>query len=239
MGPNVIREAVTGGRPGMPAFNDIAEADMTALLAFLGSPNAAGRGGPAVRTPVGGVVVASGGAPGNKPLPAGRGGGMGGPPYPAGVAVPSVRYYTGYGMVNNLLKPPYSTLTAYDLNKGTIKWQVPAGGDEPEAVRQGGRDTGFIRIRTGIVSTSAGLVFHAGGDGKLRAYDAGTGRVLWTGSLPAGSQGIPAMYEAAGRQFLLVNATQNGSGYIRGQTRAGDTPPGGYVAFAITPEPGS
>jgi quinoprotein glucose dehydrogenase len=240
MGPNVIREVVSGGRPGMPAFNDIAEVDMTALLAFLGSPNAAGRGGPAVRTPVGGVVVASGGAPGNKPAPAsGRGGGMGGPAYPTGIAVPSVRYYTGYGMVNNLLKPPYSTLTAYDLNKGTIKWQVPAGGDEPEAVRQGGRDTGFIRIRTGIVSTSAGLVFHAGGDGKLRAYDAGTGRVLWTGTLPAGSQGIPAMYQAGGRQFLLVNATQNGSGYIRGQTRAGETPPGGYVAFAVTPEPGS
>jgi quinoprotein glucose dehydrogenase len=239
MGQNVIREVVTGGRPGMPAFNDIPEAEMTALLAFLGSPNAAGRGGPPPRTPVGGVVVASGGAPGNKPAPPGRAGGMGGLPYPPGIAVPSVRYYTGYGMVNNLVKPPYSTLTAYDLNKGTIKWQVPAGGDEPEAIRQGGRDTGFIRIRSGIISTSAGLVFHAGGDGKLRAYAADTGRVLWTGALPAGSQGIPAMYETGGRQFLLVNATQIGSGYIRGQTRPGDTPAGGYVAFAVKPERGS
>jgi len=147
--------------------------------------------------------------------------------------VPSVRYYTGYGMINNLVKPPYSTLTAYDLNKGTIRWQIPAGGDEPEAIAQGGRNTGFIRIRTGIISTSAGLVFHAGGDGKLRAYDADNGRVLWTGHLPAGSQGIPAMYEAGGRQYLLVNATQLGSGYIRGQTRPGDTPAGGYVAFAV------
>jgi glucose dehydrogenase len=235
MGPNVIREVVTGGRPGMPAFNDIAEADMSALLAFLGSPNAAGRGGAPARTPVGGVVVASGGAPGNEPAPPGGriGGGMAGPAYPAGVAVPSVRYYTGYGMINNLVKPPYSTLTAYDLNKGAIKWQIPAGGDEPEAMAQGGRNTGFIRIRTGIISTSAGLVFHAGGDGKVRAYDADNGRVLWTGTLPAGSQGIPAMYEAGGRQYLLVNATQLGSGYIRGQARPGDTPAGGYVAFAV------
>ena len=237
MGPNVIREVVTGGRPGMPAFNDIPEADMIALLAFLGSPNAAGRGGAPARTPVGGVVVASGGAPGNKPAPPGGriGGGMAGPAYPAGVAVPSVRYYTGYGMINNLVKPPYSTLTAYDLNKGAIKWQIPAGGDEPEAIAQGGRNTGFIRIRTGIISTSAGLVFHAGGDGGLRAYDADNGRVLWTGVLPAGSQGIPGMYEAGGRQYLLVNATQLGSGYIRGQTRPGDTPAGGYVAFTVKP----
>jgi quinoprotein glucose dehydrogenase len=240
MGPNVIREVVTGGRPGMPAFNDIPEADMSSLVAFLGSANTAGRGGPPARTPVGGMVVASGGAPGNKPAPpGGRAGGMAGPPYPAGLAVPSVRYYTGYGMVNNVVKPPYSTLTAYDLNRGTIKWQVPAGGDDPLALAQGGRDTGFIRIRTGIISTSAGLVFHAGGDGTLRAYDADTGRVLWTGSLPAGSQGIPAMYESAGRQFILVNATQIGSGYIRGQTRPGEAPAGGYVAFALKPPDGS
>jgi quinoprotein glucose dehydrogenase len=136
-------------------------------------------------------------------------------------------------MINNLVKPPYSTLTAYDLNKRAIKWQIPAGGDEAEAIAQGGRNTGFIRIRTGIISTSAGLVFHAGGDGKLRAYDADNGRVLWTGTLPAGSQGIPAMYEAGGRQYLLVNATQLGSGYIGGQARPGDTPAGGYVAFAV------
>src|SRR4030095_1326849 len=100
MGPNVIREVVTGGRPGMPAFNDIPEAEMTALLAFLGSPNAAGRGSPPGRTPVGGEGGGSGGAPGNKPaVGGGRIGGMGGPAYPAGIPVPSVRYYTGYGMV--------------------------------------------------------------------------------------------------------------------------------------------
>jgi hypothetical protein len=43
------------------------------------------------------------------------------------------------------------------------------------------------------------------------------------------------MYEAGGRQYLLVNATQLGSGYIRGQARPGDTPAGGYVAFAVKP----
>ena len=38
----------------------------------------------------------------------------------------------------------------------------------------------------GIVVTKGGLVFHAGNDGKLRAYDEDTGKVLWTGTF-AGS----------------------------------------------------
>ena len=105
------------------------------------------------------------------------------------------------------MKPPYSTLTAYDLNTGTIKWQVPAGGDDPRAIAQGAKDTGYISQRTGIVTTSAGLLFQAGGDGKLRVYDSENGRVLWTGEMPAGSRGIPAMYEVNGRQFFVVNAT--------------------------------
>ena len=101
-------------------------------------------------------MVASGGAPGGRVVPPGRAGGMVGPAYPPGVKVPEVRMYTGYGMNGMIVKPPYSTLTAYDLNTGTIKWQVPAGGDDPRAVAQGAKDTGYISQRTGIVTTSAG-----------------------------------------------------------------------------------
>ncbi len=140
-------------------------------------------------------------------FPPGRAGGMVGPDYPTGIDVPEVRMYTGYGMNGTIVKPPYSTLTAYDLNAGTIKWQVPAGGDDARAVAQGAKDTGFISQRTGIITTSAGLLFHAGGDGKLRVYDSETGRILRTVEQPAGSRGIPAMYEVNGRQFFVVNAT--------------------------------
>ena len=79
--------------------------------------------------------------------------------------MPPVRYYTGYGLSNTIVKPPYSTLTAYDLNSGTIRWQVPAG-DEPKAFAQGAKDTGVMSQRSGIITTSTGLLFHAGGDGK-------------------------------------------------------------------------
>lgn len=141
--------------------------------------------------------------------------------------------YTGYGMNGTIVKPPYSTLTAYDLNTGAIKWQIPAGGDDSRAAAQGAKNTGFISHRTGIVTTSAGLLFQAGGDGVLRIYDSDTGQVLKTAAMPAGSRGIPAMYEINGRQFFVVNATST-AGAAGGPSTAGNTPvKRGYVAFAL------
>jgi quinoprotein glucose dehydrogenase len=146
-----------------------------------------------------------------------------------------VRYYTGYGMQASLMRPPYSTLTAYDLNTGTIKWQVPAGGDLPAAVAQGASNTGYPSARGGIISTSTGLVFNAGPEGKVRAYDADTGRVLWVGQLPAGSTGVPAMYEVNGKQYLVINASSGGGGGGRGANATADpnAPARGYVAFSL------
>ena len=62
----------------------------------------------------------------------------------------------------------------------------------------------------------------------MRAYDAETGKVLWTGALPGQSRGIPAVYQANGREYLIVNATtaQGGLGAASEQAR-------GYVAFAL------
>jgi quinoprotein glucose dehydrogenase len=175
--------------------------------------------------------VGSGGAPGAKPQARVGGGGMVGPAYPAGLDTPDVRYYTGYGMQASIMRPPYSTLTAYDLNTGSIKWQVPAGGDFPAAVAEGGVNTGYPSARAGIISTSTGLLFNAGSDGKLRAYDAETGRILWTGQLPAVSTGVPAMYEVNGKQYLVINASSGGR---RGAAAPDpNAPPRGYVAFAL------
>jgi quinoprotein glucose dehydrogenase len=174
--------------------------------------------------------VASGGAPAGRVVPPGRPGGMVGPAYPPGIPVPEVRMYTAYGMNGTIVKPPYSTLTAYDLNRGTIKWQVPAGGDDERAVAEGAKNTGYILQRTGIITTSAGLLFHAGGDSTLRIYDAETGQVLRTAPLPAGSRGIPAMCEVHGRQFLVVNATRAVAGAVVRTPSPSDR---AYVAFAL------
>jgi quinoprotein glucose dehydrogenase len=153
---------------------------------------------------------------------------MVGPDYPSYVQAPEIRFYTDYGMQSTIVQPPYSTLTAYDLNTGTIKWQVPGGGDDPRAISQGASNTGFPLARTGIIVTSTGLLFEAGADRKVRAYDAETGRVVWMGDMPAGSVGIPAMYEVNGKQYLLVNATQGG-----GRGAGGPEVVRAYVAYAL------
>jgi outer membrane protein assembly factor BamB len=122
---------------------------------------------------------------------------------------------------------------------------VPAGGDDARATAEGARDTGYISQRTGIITTSTGLLFHAGGDGKLRVYDADTGKILWTTTLPAGSRGIPSMYDVDGRQFFVVNATSTivaarGRGAAPGTPApSAPAPPApallarAYVAFAL------
>ena len=234
LSPDALREVISGGRQAMPPFRDFTNVQMEAVIAYLGSagPGRGGRGAAAPAPSLGGPVVASGGAPGARP--GGRGGGgMVGAPYPTGIDAPAVRYYTGYGLSNTIVKPPYSTLTAYDLNAGTIKWQVRTG-DEPRAAAQGATDTGVISQRSGIITTATGLLFHAGEDGKVRAHDVETGKVLWTATLPAGSRGGPAMYEVNGRQYLVVNASQTPQGGRGAAVRF--TGPRAYVAFALKSE---
>ena len=136
-----------------------------------------------------------------------------------------------------MIGPPWSAIVAYDLNKGTIKWRVPLG-EDARAAEEGARNTGvFMAERHGLIVTSTGLLFVATTDGKVRAHDEETGKVLWTASLPAGSEGVPAMYKVNGRQYLVVPASSriNSGG---GHRRPGDTsdPVVGtrsYVAFAL------
>ena len=241
---DAFRQVVVAGRGEMPAFADMNTAAITALHTFLDS-----RGGAAGSVPApsnsrrtDGPVVASGGAPGGLEVPVRetRYSPLGGPPYPDGVAAPPNRYYTDWGLYPNqpyVIGPPWSAIVAYDLNKGTIKWRVPLG-EDATAAEEGAKNTGvFMAEHHGIIVTSTGLLFVATTDGKVRAHDEETGRILWTATLPAGSEGMPAMYEVNGRQYLVVPAssTINSGG---GHRRPGDTsePVEGnrsYVAFAL------
>ncbi len=246
LGERVSREEfqhiVTGGKAEMPAFGDMDKETLDGLYAFLaGTLRGRGRFGArsnAPKEPLGGPVVASGGAPGtDAPRPAAKYFGMAGPPYPEGLDVPKTRYYTDYGLqFPYVISPPWSSIVAYDLNTGTIKWKRPLGQDA-KAAAEGGKDTGIMSAgeRHGAIVTETGLIFVATRDGKLRAFDADNGNVLWTTDLPAGSEGIPAMYEVNGRQYLVVSAS---SSIISGRETAGrgapeDAKGTGYVAFAL------
>src|SRR4029077_11674273 len=75
--------------------------------------------------------------------------------------------------------PPWSNLTAYDLNTGTIRWQVPNGGITA-LEKEGHAGTGARAPRGGPVVTAGGLIFAAtASDHMARAYDEDTGKVLW------------------------------------------------------------
>jgi quinoprotein glucose dehydrogenase len=108
------------------------------------------------------------------------------------------------------IKPPWTTLTAFDLNAGTIKWQIPLG-TVPELAAKGITDTGSQFPKIGPVVTAGGLIFTGARDRQVRAIDVDSGKVLWQFELPAGIEGIPAVYEVNGKQYLVYCAAANSS----------------------------
>lgn len=198
------------GRGEMPAFSHLSDEEIHALYRYLGGSADGG----IIPLPDG-PVVASGGAPGGLlPRPVGTaGGGPGagyGIPYPEGAGAPQDRYFIrGYGMEYSAIGPPWSSITAYDLNSGTLIWSRPLGTDSVAAAH-GVTDTGVPETtHNGMVVTATGLIFSNAKDGKLYAFDADTGEELWSVRIPGniGSEGLPAMYEVDGRQFLVISAT--------------------------------
>jgi len=67
---------------------------------------------------------------------------------------------------------------------------------------------------TGVVSTAGGVAFAGDLDRMFRAFDAGTGKILWETRLPAAVQGFPLTFTAGGKQYLAVT-TSNGGGSPR------------------------
>jgi len=128
--------------------------------------------------------------------------------------------------------PPWGTLNAINLNSGEYAWKIPLG-EYPELAAQGVNNTGSENYG-GPVVTAGGLVFIAATsfDRKCRAFDKTTGELLWEATLPFSGSATPSIYEADGRQFVVVPA---GGGRSRpnGPAESG----GAYVAFAIPSVP--
>jgi quinoprotein glucose dehydrogenase len=137
------------------------------------------------------------------------------------------RYLSGFGFMiaSGLaaIKPPWTSLTAYDLNEGTIKWKI-ALGDAP-----GLKGTGTHYPKVGPVITAGGLLFMGTRDRKVRAFDVETGKPLWEAEVGAALEGMPAVYEIDGREYIVFCAAAQ-----EGLIPATQHPiQGAYVAFAL------
>jgi quinoprotein glucose dehydrogenase len=155
----------------------------------------------------------------------------------AAAAKGPVRYTVPYDFLRSpasglsAIGPPWSHITAYDLNTGEIKWRVPDGGTRGPGM---GTDSGAHYPRGAPLVTAGGLVFVATAqDRRLRAYDRDTGKVLWSQALLGGSEGIPATYEIDGRQYLAL-AVAAGEGLFPHTLGTGaPAPERAYVVFTL------
>jgi quinoprotein glucose dehydrogenase len=159
------------------------------------------------------------------------------PPPPAGAGAPSIQGPFGpttaagltrsdrlqrmhEPMLDNglpIFKPPYGRLTAIDLNKGDILWQV-ANGDGPRnhpalkglnlpPLGTAGRPAPLVTKTLLFIGEGSdaipGVPRDAFGN-KFRAYDKATGAVVWEMELPSGTTGAPMTYLFKGRQYIVV-----------------------------------
>ena len=102
------------------------------------------------------------------------------------------------------IAPPWGTLSAIDLNGGTMRWQKPLG-EYPELVAMGLKDTGSDNYGGPLV-TAGGLLFIASTnfDRKFRAFDKLTGELLWETMLPFAGNATPSTYTVNGRQYIVI-----------------------------------
>lgn len=205
-----LRDVVLQGVGRMPPVQHISDEEIISIAAYVkdnATENPINKQKEQIK--IEGPVVAAGGAPGEFATRSLVSFSMAGNEYPADVKVPANRYYTNYGLgYPFLLNPPWSSITAYDLNTGEIQWSKPLG-EEPQAVKKGHRWTGVPTgsQRNGVIVTSNGLLFTTVTNGNIYAMDAENGEVLWTGETPLGIATFPSMYEVNGKVYIVVNAT--------------------------------
>jgi alcohol dehydrogenase (cytochrome c) len=118
----------------------------------------------------------------------------------------------------------WGSVQAVDLNTGKQVWQYET----------------HLPWAGATLTTSGGLMFSGSTDGHFMAFDAKSGKVLWTSAeLTSGIIGVPTTYIVDGKQYVAVWAGWGGAGPIWGGQMANDPavksiPKGGHLyVFAL------
>jgi quinoprotein glucose dehydrogenase len=117
------------------------------------------------------------------------------------------------------MKPPYSTISAINLDRGEIVWQAAAG-ETPDAIKNHPALKGLNIGRTGQSGYNIGTLVTkslvVAGDGlvittpsgtrgaMLRAYDKASGKEVGAVYMPAPQSGSPMTYMWKGKQYIIV-----------------------------------
>ena len=106
-------------------------------------------------------------------------------------------------------QPPWGQLTAVNVNTGEFAWRVPLGVTDslpPDKQKTGRPGNG------GTIATAGGLVFvGATDDARFRAFDAKTGKELWTFKLGGAAEATPITYQGQdGKQYVVITSTGGG-----------------------------
>jgi quinoprotein glucose dehydrogenase len=117
-----------------------------------------------------------------------------------------------------LIKPPYGRITAFDMNKGDLVWQI-AHGETPDNIKNHPALRGVTIPKTGrtgrigVLVTKSLLVAGEGGffttpngqrGAMLRAYDKATGNEVASIYMPAPQSGSPMTYMLNGKQYIAL-----------------------------------
>ena len=126
-------------------------------------------------------------------------------------------------------QPPYGGIRAIDIATGKTIWDRPFGTartNGPFGIPSMLPITIGTPNNGGAVITASGLIFIAAAtDNLIRAIDLKTGRTIWSDVLPAGGQATPMIYEANGKQYVVIYA----GGHHFMETPIGDE----VIAYAL------
>jgi len=136
----------------------------------------------------------------------------------------------------SIIKPPYAVISAINLDRGDIQWQVPYG-ETPDAIRnhhilkdmnipntgQPG-SVGLVVTKTLVIlgDSQVTSVTHPRG-AMLRAYDKATGKEVGAVYMPAPQSGSPMTYMVDAKQYIVVAVS--GGAYS-----------GEYIAYSLPSE---